>query len=304
MEALSVVDAHVHFWDPAALSYPWLRTTPALDRPHRPRDYAAAHAGLPVEGCVFVEANARPDQNLDEARAVERLARAEPRIAAIVAFVDLTDRVGRSESLDRLAATPRVRGVRQNIQGHPPGFCLAAAFVEGVREVGRRGLPFDLCATHDQLDEVVALVHRCPDTRFVLDHCGKPAIREGRLEPWRGAIDRLAAYDTVRCKVSGLLTEAAPDRRGDAELLPYVEHVVERFGPARVMYGSDWPVVNLAGSGAEWYAFTRRFTRGWGADDTRRFYRDNAVRFYDLPVSTSADAAIGRRDSDRGKGHD
>lgn len=279
---IPVVDAHVHFWDPAALDYPWLEGLPALHRPFLPTDYRETVGAVPVEAVVFVEANPRPDQGLAEARFVERLADAEPRLAGIVAFVDLADAHGLDRRLDALLQVRRLVGVRHNIQGNPPGFCLQPSFVEGVREVGRRGLAFDLCATHDQLGEVVELVRRCPETRMVLDHCGKPAIREGLREPWAEWIERLARFERVECKLSGLLTEADPEGWRGEELLPYAAHVAACFGTGRLMYGSDWPVLTLAGGYSEWYHFTRRFAGGWDREELARFYSGNALRFYDL----------------------
>jgi L-fuconolactonase len=218
---------------------------------------------------------------------VEQLASQEPRIAGIVAFADLTAGLGPGDSglgrtLDVLARSPLVKGVRQNIQGQPAGFCVQRAFVEGVGEVGRRGLTFDLCATHDQLGDVVQLVRQCPGTRFVLDHCGKPAIRDRRMKRWRADIATLAACDAVSCKLSGLLTQTPPKNWRDEDLLPYAECVVESFGVERVIYGSDWPVLTLAGSCCDWYGFTQRFTARWSAAEQSRFYCDNAARVYGL----------------------
>jgi L-fuconolactonase len=278
---MNVVDAHVHFWDPVVLHYPWLTGVPSLDRAFLPPDYAAATGQVAIGRMVFVEANCRPDEARQEVEFVERLAHVEPRVAAIVAFIDLTDSRTAGRQLDALAGCPKVKGVRQNIQGQPAGFCRQRAFVEGVREAGRRGLVFDLCATHDQLPEVVDLVRDCPDTRFVLDHCGKPAIRQRSTQPWSEYVARLAAFENVYCKLSGLLTEAAQAWCPE-DLLPYAARVVECFGQERVLYGSDWPVLTLAGDYGAWYGFTERFTRGWSATDRRRFYADNAARVYGL----------------------
>ena len=277
----------MHFWDPAELHYPWLEAVPALHRAFQPADYAAATGEVPIAKLVFVEGNCRPEEARREVQLVERLAGAEPRIAGIIAFADLTEGLGTRGSrlehtLDGLASSPRVKGIRHNIQGQPAGFCLQPAFVRGVQTVGRRGLTFDLCATHDQLRDVADLVQQCPDTGFVLDHCGKPAIRTGRLDPWRADVARLAAHDNVWCKLSGLLTEAdAADRRDDV-LIPYAACVVECFGSERVMYGSDWPVLTVAGSYCDWYAFTDRFTARWSAAERRRFYAGTAARVYGL----------------------
>ena len=284
--AVRIVDSHVHFWDPEVLHYPWLTGVPPLHRAFLPRDYAAATGQIPIGRMVFVEANCRADEAGREVEFVERLVRAEPRLAGIVAFVDLAQGIGTRESglgktLDALSRSPRVKGMRQNIQGQPAGFCRQPAFVEGVREVGRRGLVFDLCATHDQLGEVVDLVRDCPVTRFVLDHCGKPAIRDGGFEAWSADVTRLAAYENVCCKLSGLLTEAGATWCLE-DLVPYAARVVECFGSERVLYGSDWPVLTLAGDYGSWYGFTQRFTQGWSVAERSGFYADNAARVYDL----------------------
>jgi predicted TIM-barrel fold metal-dependent hydrolase len=284
--AVRIVDSHVHFWNPVELHYPWLDALPSLQRAFLPPDYAAATGRIPIDQIVFVEANCRPDEARREVELVERLAQAEPRVAGIVAFVDLAEGLGTRGSglgkkLEVFSRSPLVKGIRQNIQGHSAGFCAQRTFIEGVREVGHRDLVFDLCATHDQLREVTELVDQCPDTRFVLDHCGKPAIRDRGFETWSADITRLAAHENVYCKLSGLLTEA-----GDAwcpeDLLPYAARVVECFGPQRVLYGSDWPVLTLAGDYGTWYRFTERFTQEWSATDRSRFYADNAARVYGL----------------------
>jgi L-fuconolactonase len=276
-----VVDSHVHFWDPAELEYPWLADLPPLLRAFGPEEYREAARDIPVESALFVEANPHPARGAAEARRVQRLAASHPWIAGVVAFVDLTA-TSAAPALDELADVALVRGIRHNIQGNAPGFALQPAYVEGVREAGRRGLVVDLCVTHDQLPEAILLVDHAPDTRFVLDHCAKPAIRDRLLDPWRADLARLAERPNVSCKISGLLSEAEPGIPAE-ELLPYAAHVVEVFGTGRVMYGSDWPVLTLAGSHSGWYDFTRLLTRGWSDEEVRRFYRENARSAYSLP---------------------
>jgi L-fuconolactonase len=282
IERASVVDSHVHLWDPAALQYPWLDELPTLRRPFLPADFAVAVGTLPVRRCVLVEGNCLPAQCVREAQYLDRLAAADQTIAGIVAFAELTDAATRSATLDCLTSVRLVKGIRQNIQGQPPGFARRRAFVEGVREVGARGWTFDLCITHDQLGEAIALVERCPDTQFILDHCAKPAIRTGTREPWRRELARLAAHENVCCKMSGLLTEADLTHWTHDDLLPYVCHTVDCFGTDRVMYGSDWPVLTLAGNYARWFDFVVRFTDSWSDHERRRFYAENAERVYRL----------------------
>jgi L-fuconolactonase len=280
--ATGILDAHVHLWDPSELRYPWLDGLPALRRSFLSADYATATAGIAVDAFILVEANCQAAEALREVGFFERSAESGARVNGIVAFASLTTPGELDRLLDTLVARPKVKGVRHNIQGEAPGFCTQSSFVDGVRKVGARGLTFDLCATHDQLSEVVELVRACPNTRFVLDHCGKPAIRDGLLDPWRSHITLLAECENVACKVSGLVTEAAHAAWRDADLVPYVSHVVERFGPDRVMYGSDWPVLTLAAAYVHWFRFTERFTASWSDAERRRFYYDNARCAYRL----------------------
>jgi L-fuconolactonase len=276
----AIVDSHVHFWDPETLTYPWLKANPTLSRSFLLNDYADATADIPVESLVVVEANPAPSDARREALWLDSLATVDSRIRAIVAYVAV-DGSGRDDAFDALSAIPRVKGLRHNIQGESSGFCLRPAFIYGVRTAGRRGFSFDICATHNQLGEVVELVTRCPDTRFVLDHCGKPAIRDGLFEPWTRHVRALAERGNVTCKLSGLLTEAAP-QCSDNDLIPYAEHVVSCFGTDRMMYGSDWPVLTVAGEYSRWFAFTQKFTSGWTSNERHAFYVGNAFHTYGI----------------------
>lgn len=280
MNAQPVIDAHVHLWDPGRIHYPWLEDHPPLHRPFKVADLDAEAEDVPLRGMVLVEGDCAPGLAAEETDLLLEAAAADPRVLAIVARADPTRRPAFEALLDRYAAHPAVRGIRQNIQGNDPGYCLSPAFVEGVQEAGRRGLTFDLCVTHDQLPEVLTLAERCPGTSLVLDHCGKPGVAGRLLDPWRDHIDALAALPHLCCKVSGLLTEADPRGWDDPDLIPYVEHVAERFGAGRLIYGGDWPVLSLAGTYREWYVFTCRFSRNWSADERASFYHDNALRFY------------------------
>ena len=283
MSGLRVIDSHVHFWDGGRLRYPWLAGVPQLGPSFLPGDFEPLTSN-DVDAVVFVEANVAPGEAADEVAWVDRLAEAEPRIAGIVAFVDLLDASGRGAALARLGRTARVVGVRHNIQQQPPGFALQAAFVDGVRAVADAGRPFDLCITADQLPEVLTLVERCPGASFVLDHCGKPAIRDDGFDAWARDLERLAAHDRVSCKLSGLLTESRDDQRSAAALAPWVEHVHACFGASRLLYGSDWPVSTLGGGAGRWRAIVEEVTARWPEADRRALFSENAARVYGLSV--------------------
>jgi L-fuconolactonase len=276
-----VIDAHVHFWNPGLLHYAWLDDMPALQRAFLPDHFAALDART-VDGVIFVEANCHPSEAEAELDFVDRLAEHASRVLGSVAYVDLHEDRSRGDALRRLSHRERVVGVRQNIQGQQPGFCLAPAFVRGVQEAAQYGFTFDLCITADQLDDATELVRRCPEARFVLDHCAKPAIRDGTFSSWASGIERLAAHDHVSCKVSGLLTESRSDQRNAAALRPYTEHARACFSANRLLYGSDWPVCTLAGDEPLWRDIIGELTADWSSNERRAFYSDNAIRLYGL----------------------
>lgn len=279
-DAVPVLDAHVHFWDPRRLHYGWLEALPALQRPFGPDEYASAITGVPVRRVLVIEANCRPEENLDETHYFDSLD-GTVSVAGIVAYAPLTDSHARDRAFAALAESPSIKGIRHNVQGTPPRFCLQPSFVAGVRRVGELGLVFDLCVTHDQMDDALELVRQCPQTTFVLDHCGKPPIRERREEPWGTQLAGLAAESNVWCKMSGLLTEAGA-RWQPSDIRSYADRVVELFGVNRMIYGSDWPVLTLAGTYKEWYDFSVSLSGAWSEPQRRAFYHDNAVRVYRL----------------------
>jgi L-fuconolactonase len=277
-------DSHVHFWDPGRLPYPWLAETPALAAPHTP-DTLASEAGVARPArIVFVQAECARDRWLDEVKWVESLATTEPRIVGLVAHAPMDAGPGLSEILSELKRHPLVRGVRHLIQGETdPNFCTRPVFVDGVRQLARFGLSFDLCCRHHQLPAVLELVRRCPQTSFILDHAGKPGIARRELDPWRGHITTLAASPNVVCKFSGLITEAASPGWTVEELQPYTDHLLAAFGPARLVFGSDWPVVNLAGGYGRWIAAADSLLSSLSSAERSAIFQDNASRVYRLP---------------------
>jgi L-fuconolactonase len=279
---VKVIDTHAHFWDVEKLSYPWIEKGSFFDKRFSLADYQRAAGVMPIDKMVFIECDAHPALGLKEAEWVEALSRVDGRIQGIVARVQLTNNSDVASDLDLLASMPLVKGIRHNIQRNPPGFALQSSFVEGIKEGHRRGFHFELCLTHDQLGETIELVERCKDVSFVLDHCGKPGIRDGSREPWRTQIRELARLPNVICKISGLLTEADWNSWTVDEVLWYAQESADAFGRSRIMFGSDWPVNEAAGGYGRWRDLTDALTSGWGADEKREFYYSNAERFYRL----------------------
>jgi L-fuconolactonase len=278
------VDSHVHFWDPPGLPYPWLDAEPTISRAHVPSDLLTEAGNHAPRHIVFVQAGCERSRSLDEVTWVEGLAEREPKIAAIVAFAPVDEGAATTRALDALCERPLVRGVRHLIQdATDPQLCQRPAFVDGVRSVGQRGLCFELCLRKEQLPAAIELVRACPDTRFVLDHAGKPDIRAARLDPWRADIETIAAFPRVVCKLSGLVTEAHATAWTPDDLRPYVEHVIACFGPGRLLFGSDWPVVKLASTYTRWLESARALLDRLAPADRDAIFFDNARRTYRIP---------------------
>jgi len=280
MASAPYIDSHVHFWDQRVLPYPWLVNVPDIAGPHTPAElHAEAGKDLPAQ-MVFVECGA---PGPEEVAWIGQLAVHEPRLAGIVAKIEVNAGQATTRAIASLKRHPLVRGARHLIQdGVDPNFCLHAEFVAGVRALGAAGLSFDLCCRHHQLDAVALLVEQCPDTRFILDHFGKPDIAAGRLDPWREHIAALAALPNVDCKLSGLITEADHNAWTIDDLRPYVNHVLATFGPGRLLFGGDWPVVKLAGAYVRWLDTARTLVSHLSPAAQAAVFHDNALRVYRL----------------------
>ena len=277
-----VVDTHVHLWDIAKFQYPWLADIPLLNRSYLPADYIEAHGQVPVDKMVFLECDAAPGQEVAEARWVASLIEEEPRLAGIVPSAPLENGEAAADVLDELAQIPQVKGVRRLIQSQPIGFCVQPRFIGGVRLLERYDFSFDICITHLQLANATEMVRRCPNVRFILDHIGKPDIRGRLLEPWKTELRELSRMPNVHCKVSGMVTEADQEGWTREDLKPYIDHVVESFGPDRVVFGGDWPVVLLGARYTEWVEALEWAVSGATQTELKKLFRDNAISFYRL----------------------
>jgi L-fuconolactonase len=277
-----ITDAHVHFWDPSRLDYPWLRGSP-IGGPKQPADYSRETLPFKIEKLVFVQAECRPAQALPEAAWVEKLASADPRIAGIVAFAPVEDEKKLQLALEDFSRRPLVKGVRRLIQSErEPEYCLRPVFIAGVRRVAKAKLVFEVGARDDQLPAVARLVEQCPEVSFVLDHLGNPRIKDGAFKPWDENIRRLAALPNIGCKISGAATRADWKSWKPDQLKPYLDHVLSSFGFDRVMFGSDWPVCTLACDFGRWIEVVVTVTKGCRQDQLARLFGKNARQAFHL----------------------
>jgi L-fuconolactonase len=286
MPNFPIVDAHVHLYDPGVIPYGWMRGKPVLDRPRLMAQLDDGRGACEIEALVWIEVAVDPGQYLQEAAYVEGLARADQRIQALVAHAPLERGTAVTPDLEKLAAHERVRGIRRLVQDEADdAFCLQPGFIEGVRLLADFDLSFGIGVYHRQLASAVELVRRCPDVRFVLDHCGKPGIRDKLMEPWRTHITALAALPNVWCKISGLITEADPQAWTREQLRPYIDHAIERFGFARVLFGSDWPVSEQTHRYGTWVDVVDWAVAEASNEERRSLFRDNAIALYRLDAA-------------------
>ena len=255
---------------------PWLDGDAWLNRPFGPDKFADDTAGLGVEGIVYIEVGATPAYGLLEAEWASQ----QPRVAAVVASAPMEDGEAARSYLTALKKIKRVHGVRRLIQQEVDDF--AVRLIDGVRVLPEYNLSFDICIRHEQLPSTIEMVRQCPETRFILDHLGKPAIKAGQLDPWRAQITELAGLPNVACKVSGAVTEADQQAWTPHDLEPFVQHVLSSFGEDRVLFGSDWPVVTHAASYQRWVDTLQELTRDLAEHAQQKLWGENARRVYGL----------------------
>ncbi len=294
-----IIDTHQHLWDRRVLSPPWLKSAPeVLRHEFLSADYQAAFSGLKVKA-IYMEVDVAPEDHRKEADDIVAQCRAgdTPTIAATIG--------GRPDSADfadyvqRYASSGFVKGLRQVLHGNatPSGYCLRENFVRGVRTLGKHGLNFELTMRPTELADGAKLIQQCPDTRFVLDHCGNgdpkafnpklgPGMKRGcTADEWKRGIDAVAAARAdVMCKISGIAAFVPPGQWGAEDLAPVVNHCLDTFGPDRVFFGGDWPVCLLGGPALQWVNALRQIVSSRPLEDQRKLWSGNAIRFYRLQL--------------------
>lgn len=276
-----IVDAHHHIWDPRARRHAWLDGLPALNHAFGLADFERASEPERVTASVLVQVLA----STEETEEFLALAAGPGPVAGVVGWTDLTSpAVG--DEIARLLALPSgnwLAGIRHLVQDEPdPDWLRRPEVRRGIRAVGAADLAYDLLVRPHQLPAALAVTSELADVTFVLDHGAKPPITSGALEPWASQIGELAARPNVSCKVSGLVTEAGLGWR-PARIVPYLDHLVDAFGPGRLMFGSDWPVCTPAASYAEVVSLARdALAVRLGPAELDAVFRTNAISTYRL----------------------
>jgi len=277
------VDAHHHMWDLAVRDQPWTAEPGLAETLHRTftlDDLKPLTAAAGIEASVLVQTITVAEETPE----FLVLAEASPLVRAVTGWTDLTE-PGIADALQSLKESPGgrwLKGIRHQVQGEPdPEWLIRDDVLRGLKAVGEAGLVYELLTLPNQLPAAVKAVAALPGTSFVLDHCSKPPITTGELEPWATRLRALASRPNVTCKLSGLVTEASEDWTTE-DLRPYVDVVLEAFGPDRVMFGSDWPVCLLHATYAQVVEATEELTEELSVAERDAVWGGTAARVYGI----------------------
>lgn len=278
-----LIDAHQHFWSLSRGDYRWIRPElGSICRDFGPADLEPWLSWSGIQRTVLVQAT----DSIAETNYLLALARETPFVAGVVGWVDLDSRSAPGQ-LERLAADPLAVGVRPMLQDlADPAWMLRPSLGPALSRMAELGLAFDALVRSPHLPHLRVFLAKHPDLRVVVDHAAKPTVATG-MRPWlsfgawRDHMAAIARESSACCKLSGLVTEADGDWAA-GDLRPYVDVLFETFGPRRILWGSDWPVVDLAGGYERWWRSTIDLLSGLRQGDVAAVLGGNAEAFYRL----------------------
>jgi L-fuconolactonase len=276
MELAVQIDAHQHFWQIELGDYHWM--SPDLTELYRdfgPEDLQPLLSRHGIARTILVQAA----QTREETQFLLDIAERTPFVAGVVGWAEFAD-IHAAWIIRNLAENPLLVGLRPMVQDIPDDdWLLGSQLTPAFRALVEHGLVFDALVFPRHLSRLLVIADRHPDLAIVVDHGAKPAIRDRRLDPWRADMAALAARSNIVCKLSGLATEAGSGWTIE-DLRPFVEHLIEVFGPGRLLWGSDWPVVNLAGGYENWRAATETLLAPLDDADRKAVLGGNAAQLY------------------------
>ncbi|MGL4280061.1 MAG: amidohydrolase family protein [Albidovulum sp.] len=276
---MDFIDTHQHLIWRDRLGYGWTAGIPALaEGDFTPEDYQAQTKGLGIAGTIFMECGVDDDDHQAEARYVATRVGRDGILGQIASCRPETDD-GFDAWLEECSGL-HVRGYRRILHVVPDEMSQGTTFRANLKKIGRKGLAFDMCFLARQLPIAEELARACDGQALVLDHCGVPDIAGGAFDAWAKGIDRLAALPHVSVKLSGISAYCAPGTASTETLKPWVDHVINRFGADRVVWGSDWPVSLLGAGLVPWIEMTRELLASFSPDEQAAIASKNARRIY------------------------
>ncbi|MDH3651618.1 MAG: amidohydrolase family protein [Saprospiraceae bacterium] len=272
-------DTHVHLFNLAELTYPWLDNLPEIKYPYDIEDFAKAARKAKIGKIMFMESGAHPSQSLQEIDWVIEQAKLEKRLQGIIARGDLDIEGRLTPNPEQLVASGWVKGIRGRLNSE---LLQSSGFIQGMKTLAEHKLSFDLLLTPNLFLDAARAINHCPDTVFILDHLGNPNVKAGDDEVWKMGIRKLAQYPNVNCKISGAIVKIGKGWTADM-LKPYVYEVIDSFGFDRIVYGSDWPnSLRVSDSYLDWSQVFEQLTTGFSISERNQLYHLNADRIYQL----------------------
>jgi L-fuconolactonase len=273
-----MIDTHVHFWKYDAQVQAWIGSEmKTLQRDFLPPQLIQPFREFGIDGCVAVQA----EQSEEETAFLIDQAREHTMIKGVVGWVNLRAQ-NLSERLTYYSEHAIVKGFRHVVQIEPKGFLLQLPFIQGVQKLSRHDFTYDLLIYHHQLEEALQFVHKIRNVKVVVDHIGKPSIRTGEKTHWELNLAAMATFENAYCKLSGLVTEAHWKQWKFEDIEPFLDEVMETFGPSRVMYGSDWPLCLLATNYAGQLSVIKQYISRLSPSEQQDILHNNALAFYRL----------------------
>ena len=297
---IKIIDTHQHIWDLERLNLPWLNNVPALKKGYLLADYLKASEGTGIKHTIYMEVDTHVDQKQKEIQDMTILCKSEEQIMQGMIISGNPGDSRFSDFLEINSDNRYIKGVRQVLHTpqQPKQYCLTSDFMQGIRELGKRRLIFDICIRPSEIQDAVELCSKNQGTIFILDHCGNadPYIVNGQRigntshmnstffhtsEYWLEGIQQLGRLENVYCKISGIISRA--EKGWNAETLsPTLNACLDAFGEDRVVFGSDWPVCTLGASLSEWVAALRQIVNNRTEIQQKKLFHTNAERLYNL----------------------
>jgi L-fuconolactonase len=274
------IDSHQHFWKFDPIRDSWIDDSmQKIQRDFLPEDLLPLLTENKFQGCVAVEA----DQSEDQTNFLVDLASKNNFIKGVVGWVDLLDK-NVSERLNHFSVNKIIKGFRHVVQAEADDFMLRNDFRNGITALKEFDFTYDILIFHRQLPAAIDLVNRFPNQKFIIDHIAKPNIKSGEIESWKKNIQEIAKAANVSCKVSGMVTEADWNSWKTADLKPYLDVVFDNFSTDKILFGSDWPVCNVASNYTEVADALDDYLRQFSIQEQNKIWYENAKAFYKLEI--------------------
>lgn len=272
------VDSHQHFWKFDPVRDSWITNEMSvIQKDFLPQDLQPILQKNDINGCITVQSDQSEAENEFQLKNAEH-----DFIKGVVGWVDFLSPAV-EERLEYYSQFKKMKGFRHILQGEKNrAFMLQPAFMKGIGLLKKYNFTYDILIFPDQLKHTLHLVRAFPDQPFIIDHIAKPSIKDKKTDEWKMDIDAVAKYENVYCKISGMVTEADWKNWKYEDFIPYIETVIEAFGPDRILFGSDWPVCLVAASYERTIAIVKDFFSSFSVDEQDQFFGANAVKFYNL----------------------